>query len=197
MIIFETTESVIEILWDVALAFFASRIALIYFALSFTSAALLGYSFPLLLDLLNNNLPLTPQLSMIITSLLMLAIPPIHSRIIIQRYEIPRVATFRLAIGAVALVLMVLAGGLVGYIAVVGRREGEEWWSLRGSLSLSTGDDDGEERKKNSLVVWMVLLGWLAWYALMPFGMMFLERREQEEEEEEREEKKQEVGEKR
>jgi len=175
MIIFETTESVIEILWDVALAFFASRIALIYFTLNFTSGLIIHY-------LLHHHLLLAPHSSMmmIITSLLMLAIPPLYSRMIIQRYEIPRVGVFRLAIGAVALVLMVLAEGFVSW---VGQEEG--WWNLRSSLSIGNA---------SSGVRMMMLLGWLAWYALMPFGMMFLERREEEEKEEEEKEVR-EVGE--
>ena len=43
MILFETTESVIEILWDIVLAIYVVRVAFIYFLLNFLSCLLLSY----------------------------------------------------------------------------------------------------------------------------------------------------------
>jgi len=158
MILFETTESVIEVLWDVALAFFVARLALAYFLLNFVSALALSYL------ALSGQTPVAHLVTLQAPGVLLpflLASAVLWARVIIVRWEIPRSGAFRLGIGAVALGLMVAAEAVVACVVYEeGWWEGEEWKRVMG----------GEGR------VWMGLGGWLAWYALMPFGLMFFER---------------------
>jgi hypothetical protein len=110
-VLFETTDTIIEVLWDIALAFFIVRLAFIYFALTFVSAAALvyiTYSYPSLLQL-----PLV-QFGGTLTPLLLLLCSALCAYVVVSRYEIPRVTGFRLATGAVALLFMVLADAAVG-----------------------------------------------------------------------------------
>ncbi|KAK1754867.1 hypothetical protein QBC47DRAFT_402222 [Echria macrotheca] len=165
MILFETTESVVEILYDVALAIFILRLALIYFLLNFASALLLSY-----LSLANYT-PITHLITLSSSGILipfLLASATLWARVLIVRYEIPRAGWFRLGIGAVALVLMVLAEGVVGVVLYEEGwwRDGEVWERLVGGAS-----GDGQERRRE----WIGLVGVLAWYALMPWCLMFFE----------------------
>lgn len=161
MILFETTESVIEILWDVALAFFVVRLAAIYFLLNFASALLLswlafaGYTPVTHLVALSSSEALVPFL---------LASAVLWARVLIVRYEIPRAGWFRLAIGAVALGLMVLAEAFVGWVVYE-----EGWWRGEVWEKLAGGDARA----------WIVLAGVFGWYALMPYCMMFFEGAEE------------------
>ncbi|KAK0746076.1 hypothetical protein B0T18DRAFT_390580 [Schizothecium vesticola] len=94
MIPFETTDSIIEILWDLALAFFVLRLGLIYLllnALSATALFLLSHY---------DIFPVPPPPT---TTLLYLALAAaLWTRLLVVRYEVPRVGLFRLGIGAVA-----------------------------------------------------------------------------------------------
>ncbi|KAK4447642.1 hypothetical protein QBC34DRAFT_126375 [Podospora aff. communis PSN243] len=158
MILFETTESVVEILWDVALAFFISRLALIYFLLNFVSALALSYL------VFSAQTPVTHLVTWQNPEMLLpflLGSAALWARLLIVRYEIPRSGPFRLGIGAVALALMVFVEAVVAWVGY------EEGWWVGG--------------KGSGCRIWSVAGPWLAWYALLPFGMMFLERREEAE----------------
>lgn len=107
-VLFETTESVIEILWDIALAFFIVRLAFIYFLLTFTSGAAityLAYSYPQLLPF--TKLEVLPAPCLLLSS-------AFCAYVVVSHYEIPRATGFRLATGAVALLFMLGAEALVG-----------------------------------------------------------------------------------
>jgi len=115
LVLFETSESVIELLWDIALAFFILRIAFIYFLLTFTSGALLTYFFA------DRFLPATLfYISMEQSELLVLGLHlllmTVWARFCIVYFEVPRVKGFRLAIGLVAGVFMFLAETLLGFV---------------------------------------------------------------------------------
>lgn len=103
LVLFETTDSVIEVLWDIALAMFILRLAFIYFLLSFVSGTAMVY------------LAYTayPQSGVALAPFLLLSFA-LWSYVVVSRYEIPRVTGFRLATGAVALLYMVAADGAVG-----------------------------------------------------------------------------------
>ncbi|KAK0632402.1 hypothetical protein B0T14DRAFT_504105 [Immersiella caudata] len=156
MILFETTESVIDILWDVALAFFVTRLAVIYFFLNFLSALALSYL------VYSAQTPVTHLVTSQNPEVLLpflLGSAALWARILVVRYDVPRSGPFRLGIGAVALGFMVLVEGLVAWVVYE-----EGWWS---------GGKGGQER------VWIVVGVWLAWYTLVPFVMMFFEGREE------------------
>jgi hypothetical protein len=102
LVLFETSESIIELLWDIALAFFIVRLAFIYFMLTFTSGAAityLAYNYP-------EFLPLLAPVLLLLSALC--------AYVVVLLYEIPRAMGFRLATGAVALVFMLLAEAMVG-----------------------------------------------------------------------------------
>jgi hypothetical protein len=115
MILFETSTSVFELLWDIALAFFIIRLSFFYFALSFTTGLLITYFRLSRLQPINH---FTQPQSELITLPLFLIFNTLWARFIIANYEIPRVGGFRLAIGGLALVFMLVAeliGGVVMY----------------------------------------------------------------------------------
>ncbi|TVY81141.1 hypothetical protein LSUE1_G004972 [Lachnellula suecica] len=115
MILFETSASIFELLWDITLAVFVIRIAFVYSLLSFASGVLITYFriaqlFPL------NHLT-QPQSELITLPMWLLAIT-LWARFAIVSYEVPRVGGFRLAIGAMSLVFLLsaeLAGGVFLY----------------------------------------------------------------------------------
>jgi len=114
-VLFETTESVIEVLWDIALAFFIVRLAFIYFALTFASSAAIvyvAYNYPSLFP--STHHLVTPQSEVVLAPFLLLS-SVLWAYVVVTRYEIPRVTGFRLATGGVALLLMLLADSLIGF----------------------------------------------------------------------------------
>jgi hypothetical protein len=134
LVLFKTTESVIEVLWDIALAFFIVRLAFIYFLLTFTSGAAityLAYNYPQLLPSTNH---MVAPLSEAVLGPLLLLSSAFWARFVVSRYEIPRAAGFRLAMGAVALAFMLLAEAMIG----LGLWEGGygKWMSERVGLGV-------------------------------------------------------------
>lgn len=115
LVLFETSESVIEFLWDIALAFFIVRIALAYFLLTFASGALLTYAFADRI-LPTALLSLTMSQSELLVLGLHVIIMAFWARLIIVYFEVPRVKSFRLAIGGVASVFMLLAEALIALL---------------------------------------------------------------------------------
>ncbi|KAK4217645.1 hypothetical protein QBC37DRAFT_414272 [Rhypophila decipiens] len=110
MILFETTESVIEVLWDIVLAIYVVKIAFAYFLLNFLSGLALVY-------LSSHHLTpviqlTTPQSELVLVPFLLLS-SIIWARFTILYYEVPRVGGFRLAAGATALVFLAGASLLV------------------------------------------------------------------------------------
>jgi hypothetical protein len=115
MILFETSTSVFELLWDIALALFIIRIAFFYFLLSFLTGCVITYF--QFIELQPIYL-LTQSQSELVTLPIWLLFITLWARLMIVNYEIPRVGGFRLAIGGLALVFMVLAelmGGVFMY----------------------------------------------------------------------------------
>ena len=160
-VLFETTESVIEVLWDIALAFFIVRLAFIYFALTFASSAAIvyvAYNYPSVFP--STHKLVTPQSEVVLAPFLLLS-SALWAYVVVTRYEIPRVTGFRLATGGVALLLMLLAEGLVGF----------------GLWEEGYGDWMGERFGWGSA-------GLLAAFALMPTVLMAFEAKPKSREEE-------------
>ncbi|KAK3309967.1 uncharacterized protein B0T15DRAFT_488664 [Chaetomium strumarium] len=140
-----TTDNVIELLWDVALAFFAVRLALLY-------AALVAGSSILLLLLLPLHFPAPLPLPVPVT--VVLACSAFWARVVVKWCEVPPVAGFRLAVGGAAVVLVLLAEGVGGFVwCEVLRRQGVGMMMMGG---------------------WMSLLGALAGFGLMPALLMMV-----------------------
>ncbi|SPQ18304.1 52ab3c9d-e1a4-4654-93de-6a98cd9fe607 [Thermothielavioides terrestris] len=114
-------DSVIEILWDVALAFFVVRLALLYAALVFGSALVLSALLHRLLapgaTTTTPSPSATPALPLPLPlPALVLTLSAIYARLLVVRCEVPRAAWFRLAIGGVAAAVVVLAEALAGLV---------------------------------------------------------------------------------
>jgi hypothetical protein len=154
MILFETTESVIEVLWDIALAFFVVRLALLYAVLTFGSV--------LTVELLLHRLPPTSALSVaapdkgrLLLPFLLLTVSTIWARFLVAHFQVPRNVPFRLAVGVTAAALGMIGESLVRLVLYEGG-----WWSV------------GE---------WM-RVGWKVWapmmmaFAVMPAVQMAFEK---------------------
>ncbi|OHE99509.1 hypothetical protein CORC01_05087 [Colletotrichum orchidophilum] len=152
--LFKTTDSVIEILWDVALAFFIVRIALAYFFLTFATSTLLSwivytYHQNLVLPLVSDQQQqqqhhlTTSQTGFVLAPILQAIVGLVVARYIVVAYDVPRVAWFRLAIGGLAAAFLVSAAALLGlamymYEGGYGRDcwvwEEMDWWVLAALL---------------------------------------------------------------
>jgi hypothetical protein len=139
LVLFETTESTLEILWDIAVAFFIVRLAFIYFALTFVSGAALvylAYNCPHLLP--STTHLVTPQPEVVLAPFLLLS-SALWAYVVVSRYEIPRATGFRLAMGGMALLYMVVADAVVGlglWEEGYGKWMGERvWWKCCGLLA--------------------------------------------------------------
>ncbi|KAL0938875.1 uncharacterized protein CTRU02_205485 [Colletotrichum truncatum] len=157
--LFETTDSVIEILWDVALVFFIVRIAWTYFLLTFSTGTLLSW---VICKYQAQMLPASKQhLTTPDTELMLVPLQTviciIWARYIVVAYEIPCVAWFRLAIGGLAASLMFAAEGLLGLV-LYEKGYGDWIWESNGKA-------------------WFAFAGFLGAFALMPTAMMGLERK--------------------
>lgn len=155
LVLFETSESVIELLWDIALAFFILRIALAYFALVFASSILLSYA-------LSDHLVPTTLLSPTLAHSELLALGSqallmaFWARFAVVYFEVPRVLGFRLAIGFVAAAFLFAAEALVAFCA-----------SEQGLGGWMSGMEPAAR------LTW---LGLLAAFALLPSLMMAAEK---------------------
>jgi hypothetical protein len=160
LVLFETTESVIEVLWDIALAFFIVRLSLVYFILAFSSSLLVSYIWITTgtwLSILATGTEdsLTTLRSELALMLLLLLTCAACARFTIWYYEIPKVTAFRLAIGGLAGGYMAVAILIVG--AVLYEKDMTEWilesagWARGGFVAL------------------------LGAYVLMPVALMALE----------------------
>jgi hypothetical protein len=157
LVLFETTESVIEVLWDIALAFFVIRIGLVYFLLAFSTGTLVSYL--VCTELLPIRHLTTPQSELAIVPI-MLLLAAMWARFIIAYYEIPRVRSFRLAIGGLAAFFMVFAELLTAFIMY---EEGIGDWIL--DTDVKAG---------------LAFGGLLLAYGLMPAILMVWEKRPEE-----------------
>lgn len=142
-VVFKSADSVVEILWDVALATLITPLALIYFLLTLLSSLALYY--------ITCNTHLLPG-SPIFLVAAVLAATAASARFVVARYEVPRAAGMRLAMGAIALALMVAAQMLTGAIL------------YEGGWIVDIGSRAG-----------LVSAGLLVAYALMPALVMVFE----------------------
>lgn len=174
LVLFETTESVIEVLWDVALAFFVVRLSAVYFAATFLSwAALCGLAYWEVVALpLHHHLSSAPteqQQRLLLTGILpalLVAASALAARLVVAHYDVPRVRGFRVSIGLVGLLLMVNAE-LLAALALY--EEGYGQW-LRERVAEPTTD-----------LIWLAVL---AAFAGMPAALMLFERETDEVKEE-------------
>ncbi|KAJ9157402.1 hypothetical protein NKR23_g61 [Pleurostoma richardsiae] len=121
--LFETTESVIEVLWDIALAIFITRLAFIYFLVTSASVGLLAFLaskdyLPYL-----SELTATPHSSLLALSAATVLLSVVWARFVVTYFEVPRVLSFRLAIGGVALFFAAAAASLAGCV-IYGKGQG-------------------------------------------------------------------------
>lgn len=113
MILLETPTSIFEVIWDVVLALFIVRIAFVYFLLTLLSGCAIAYF--RILTLQPVFLLTQPQPEFVSLPVWLMFIV-LWARYITQDYEVPRVAGFRLVIGFVALIFMVISELIGGFI---------------------------------------------------------------------------------
>lgn len=204
IIFLESPESVIDLLWDIALACFAVRLALIYAALSLAAAAALSVLLPLLLLPFLPAAPLLrswPSPSTSSTSpfshppppplplplLALLSSSALAARCTVARYEIPRSVPFRLAVGGVAAAVVALAGAVLAP-ALSGLCLSSVVAVVVGSSGENGGDGEGTGGSGGWRWWWWWLgravgeMGWaarlaaLGSFALMPALLVGVER---------------------
>ncbi|KAK4251809.1 hypothetical protein C7999DRAFT_27488 [Corynascus novoguineensis] len=175
----ETTDSIVEVLWDVALAVFAVRLGLLYCALTF----LILLSSSIFLSAFTGPSSVTPphdqpqeRQQEYLTSLFMLASSAAAARFVIRRCDVPRAPAFRLAIGVVAAIVAVLVRGVaelaVDEVCPKGE-EGWKWTAMVGTflwecLATVGGGKGGG---------WgLMRVGVLGGFALMPVAMIGWEK---------------------
>ncbi|EGZ77432.1 hypothetical protein NEUTE2DRAFT_142831 [Neurospora tetrasperma FGSC 2509] len=165
--LFETTDSIIEVLWDIALAVFVIRVSFYYFLLTFLTSLLLGYiAYAELIPMttfahsLSSSDPDHSNRILCLTILLTIT-SAIWAHLVLRHYEVPRVAYFRLAICSMALAFMVSAEMVVAFVLY---EEGYGGWMW-------------EEMKSVAGVAWG---GWMVMYAVMPVLLMRAEKRMEE-----------------
>jgi hypothetical protein len=122
MILFETSASIFELIWDIALAIFIIRISLVYCTLAFLTSWAFAYirASPILAINISGSL----YFPMYILALALI------SRFLIKSHEIPRVLSFRLVIGLLGTFFMVFADMVSGLIVY---EEGWGGWAWRTS----------------------------------------------------------------
>lgn len=168
-ILFETTDSVIEILWDVALAFFVVRLALLYASLVFGSVfsliLLVRYFLPSLTSTFAAHPPPPPLAAssgLVLTEhaqwlpLLTLAASAVWAKVVMARCEVPRVLGFRLAVGATAAAMVGVVEGVVGLVE----------YEVLGGAGMA-----------GAMGGWATGVGVMALFALMPVLVMGAEKR--------------------
>jgi hypothetical protein len=116
MLLFETSASVFEIMWNIALTLFIIRISFVYCTLTFLTGCLLTY-------LRTTHAQQLPILNSLVSPLSLVIMTALWAKVVIVYYEIPRVRGFRLAIGLLALFFMVVTEAVVGLVTY------EEGWS--------------------------------------------------------------------
>ncbi|GKT54947.1 hypothetical protein ColTof4_08194 [Colletotrichum tofieldiae] len=157
--LFETTDSVVEILWDIAIVFFIVRIALSYFFLTFTTSTLLSWAVCVYQQ---RQAPLsqqqhglgTPQPDLVLIPL-QAAVGAVFARYVVVAHDVPRVAWFRLAVGGLAAAFLAGAEAVLGFVLYA---EGYGDW-IR--------EADGR--------CWIAVLGGLGIFAVMPAVLMAVE----------------------
>lgn len=157
-LLFETTDSIIEVLWDIALAFFVIRISFYYFLLTFLTSLLLSYlAYAELLPISSHFLASDLDNRLLVLTVLLTLTSAIWAHLVLRHYEVPRVTHFRLAICSMALSFMVSAEMVVAFVLY---EEGYGAWVW-------------EEMKSAAGVAWG---GWMVMYAAMPVVLMVAER---------------------
>jgi hypothetical protein len=126
MIIFETTTSVFELMWDIALAYYVTQIALVYCAVACLCSCLVTFVYSSVAVALRMYNTLFFGLSVLVIAII--------SRLLIYYCEIPRVIGFHLAIGLEALIFMITAGALAS--RVVYTEELDHWLCPLGSIDI-------------------------------------------------------------
>ncbi|KAH8660210.1 hypothetical protein BX600DRAFT_467409 [Xylariales sp. PMI_506] len=92
--LFETTESILEALWDIALVLLLTQISLVYFSLTLVTWVLLSWCL---------HEPAPPALSpFFVGPTLQLLAGAFWSLVVVRYYELPRQWWFRLVFGALA-----------------------------------------------------------------------------------------------
>ncbi|KAL2070654.1 hypothetical protein VTL71DRAFT_13680 [Oculimacula yallundae] len=165
MILFETTTSIVEILWDIALFIFITRLGFYYFALSYLSSLATQATYIYLSSLHPLSYLAQPQAEPIIILTIQLLLSTLIAKWLIIWHEIPRVQGFRLAIGGVAGVFFILTELLSALVK----------WECGLRVWIWEMDLRGQNLRMSALVV----------FVLIPWLLTVFERRGRKEEEEE------------
>lgn len=111
LIFYDSTMSVLEVLWDIALAYFVLCISTAQVAFTLSSSALVSY--------LRATMTATPGTSIFTPALALNALRILSAlacaRFVVVHYEMPRDLRFRAVVAAVTVAMTVAAATLVGW----------------------------------------------------------------------------------
>ena len=119
MVLLEETMSVFEFLWDIAFALLVLRLAFFYYCLTFITGCILGF---IRLGILVSLCRLREPMAELVEMPFMLLAIALWARFMVSKFEIPRVAWVRLAVGLLALMFL-LVTEVVGRVIMY-----EEGW---------------------------------------------------------------------
>ncbi|KAK1999182.1 hypothetical protein LX36DRAFT_492651 [Colletotrichum falcatum] len=137
--LFETMDSVVELLWNLVIAWFVFRIALSYFFLSFATSVLLWWA---VCKYQQQHDLTAPQTELVLISL-QTFVGAVFARHVVVAHAVPRVAWFRLAVGGLAAAFLAGAEAVLwlalyeeGYWGQVWEAYGRCWRAVLGGLGV-------------------------------------------------------------
>ncbi|KAK1972719.1 hypothetical protein LY78DRAFT_240060 [Colletotrichum sublineola] len=123
--LFDTTDPVVELLWNIAIACFVFRIALSYFFLTFTTSVLLSWA------VCTYHHGLTAAQTKLVFISLQTFVGAIFARHVVVAHDVPHVAWFRLAVGGLAAAFLAGAEAVI-WLMLYEKGYGDQIWEADG-----------------------------------------------------------------
>jgi hypothetical protein len=153
MIIFETSMSAFELLWDISIAILILRLAFFYYALTYLTGFILGI---VRVGIFVRSYHYGAPIAELIEMPFMLLGITFWAMFVVIKFDIPKVAWIRLAIGLLGLAFL-LATELIGRIIVYG-----DAWPA--SMSKT------EILAKGAFAALVIMFGLMPWLVMLPKG---------------------------
>ncbi|KAK1600536.1 uncharacterized protein LY79DRAFT_574824 [Colletotrichum navitas] len=126
--LFETTDPVVELVWNIAIACFVFRMALSYFFLAFTTSVLFLWAIYKYQQQQQHGLTAT-QTELVLVSL-QTVVSAVSARHAVVAHGLPRVPWFRLAVGGLAAAFLAGAEAFL-WLALYGEGYGGHVWEVQ------------------------------------------------------------------
>ncbi|EFQ26429.1 hypothetical protein CGRA01v4_05570 [Colletotrichum graminicola] len=154
--LFETTDPVVELLWNIAIACFVFRIALSYFFLALTPSVLFSWAIYKYQQQQQQQHGLTATQAELVLVSLQTVVGAVFARHVVVAHDLPRVPWLRLAVGGLAAAFLAGAEAIL-WLMLYEEGYGGQVWEADGSWLIA------------------VLVG-LGVFAAMPAALMAVER---------------------